>query len=231
MENEKLSLNIITMYYSMMGVNLENVNVKEIYNTFTYLSEISPLESKSLIVPKDDLALELDLDIIFFLQRIIGTEIHLDTKYSYIFEKDYIKSAIGILSIISKIRLIQKDSNNYILEFQRLSYLLHISFSEINTKTIFLLRDLSKLIEEKNIIELSKYINMCPNLTLLLLLAMKMDDESYKVFYEDDSYKINFAKVMQLLEKNYEVSPIFKVSSETYKRMSYEKALKLTRTF
>jgi len=229
--NDRLSLSVISMYYTLMGVDLNKVNIEEIYSNGIYLSDVSPLKFKNIIIPQDELSLELDLDINFFLERVFGTQIHLDKKYEYKFEREYIVSVMRIINTISKLKLIKEKSNNYILEFQRMSYLLHIAFSEINTKTLSMPKDLSKLIEQKNYDEIKKFMNMCPNLTLLLLLVMRMSNDDYKIFFTDDSYRINFAKVLNVLKEVYEISPHFKSEEGSFSRMPYDRVLKLTRWF
>lgn len=215
-----LTSDMVLMYYNVLGVDESEYKLNDIKLDVNKIEEISPIK----LLEYDNLSTILDDNMIFLLERVC------QEIYDYSYQKKYIQSVNTILKAISNLNLLEDNSNDYILLFNRLNYILNIVLSELNSFSIFKTVLLTDAIKRGSFKEIESFTNVIPNTSILLLLSMcnNKDIMDYNM-YNDNDYQLKIGKVMNLIKKNKWDNTDVIFDDSLFKRLSYKKSQNMTK--
>ena len=229
----RLTLPMVKLYYNVLGIDDTEVDFESIELDVDMIEDISPTKKFNLT---DMFSYQLDDNMILLLEKMCGLKYKLSKEK----QEEYFSAINIILKAVTNLNLIENDSNNFVLQYKRISYLLIVVLSELITFQVDDTIELSKAINKRSYSEIEKYINLKPNTSLLLLLSLNPNDiKDYKIFdeyecvtghYEFKNGEVNLklGEVIKLLEQNrWETSDIIFDETE-FKRLSLKKSCEMT---
>lgn len=237
MSKYRLTLPMVKLYYNILGLDESEVNYDDIQLDVKMIEDISPIKKFNLT---DMFSYQLDDNMILLLEKLCSKE----CEYNHNKQKEYLESINIILKAISNLNLIKEDSQDFILYFKRLSYLLIIVLYELNAMSIESTIKLKNAIKDGSYNSIDEFSYIVPNTSYILLLSMNPQNiKDYEIYgnekerefvlgkydFKDGKVNLKLGEVLKLVTLNkWDVSDI-KFDDSPFKRLPFNKALQLTK--
>lgn len=220
----KLSIPSVLFYYNILGIDIREIDLNYIETEVENLEELTPA-AVYYSLPKTS------KDIDYQMHILLGT---LCTSFGYseegeLFKENYYRSVIGILNTVTSLNLLQEESCNYTLHFNRLNYIINQTLISINSLSPDRVIRFYKLILNHDIKSILKLASILPILSLLTCLALAPNQENndYDMFDENSS-EIDLEKLSKLVTKNSSKEIDFMPNSDQFMRLSYKASQELS---
>lgn len=229
-----LTLPMVKLYYNILGVDETLVNFDDVKLNVGGIEEISPLKYFDYV---DILTHQLDDNMILLLEKMSCD----GWDYSEEIQKKYFNSVNVILKAVSNLNLIPVDSEDYVLYYRRLSYVLNIVISEINGMKVSEIIKLAHVINEGVYDKIDEFSYLVPNTSNILLLSMNPNDIKDYMMYKDKRefiigrYEFNgkevnlrIGEVFRLIRDNMWEKSDVSFDDNDFKRLSFKKVMEIT---
>lgn len=200
MEKYKISRELLGLYYNIVGVDKSDVNLDYVPNEVRRLEKLSPYSQTEEVYTLPNSSESIDEQMQILLDRMCSFGY---SEQGQLLKKMFHESFYQILRTVTNLNLIPKDSHDYELHFRRLNMVILLSLTELNQMEPLDVITFANLIKSKSIKDILKFGKSSHNLTLFTLLGMNPNSDlaDYTIF-EDNSDKIDYNKLIELVQKN-----------------------------
>jgi len=122
----RLTLPMVKLYYNVLGIDDTEIDFESIELDVDMIEDISPTKKFNLT---DMFSYQLDDNMILLLEKMCGLKYKLSKEK----QEEYLNAINIILKAVTNLNLIENDSNNFVLQYKRISYLLIVVLSELIT--------------------------------------------------------------------------------------------------
>jgi len=193
------SIPSILGYYNLLGLDLNYINAEDINAEVRCISELRP-DIAYKVLPKSSMEVAKEFEL--FLEEICCSFAY--SEEGLTLKTMYYNSVIGILNAITSLNLIPEESEDYLLNFERVNSILKPVLAEINSSSIEDVIEFAKCLGKGEIIKLLHETNTFKFTALLAVLALNpnRDIPDYEMFSNDKSSQFDVKKLLDLVEKN-----------------------------